>query len=104
MVKLAFTFLVALMVSCTAAHADAPAAAKRIAIAVTKKGFEPDNIKVPAGQPIALVFTRTTEQTCTKKVVVMVDEATKIQRDLPLDQPVEIAVTFPKPGKLSYAC
>jgi hypothetical protein len=28
----------------------------------------------------------------------------KLERDLPLDKPVEVAVTFPKAGKLGYAC
>ena len=28
----------------------------------------------------------------------------KIERELPLDKPVEISMTFPKAGKLSYAC
>jgi plastocyanin len=52
-------------------HADAPkpVAPPRFAIAVTSKGFEPDNISVPAGKPVTLVFTRKTDATCTVKGV-----------------------------------
>ena len=87
-----------------AAVADAPARTSRIDISVTKRGFDPDNITVPAKKPLTLVFTRKTEETCTKSVVVTLDDGKKLVRDLPLDKPVEIAVTFPKAGKLSYAC
>lgn len=89
----------------SSAFADAPTKdASRIEIAVTKRGFDPDSINVPAKKPLTLVFTRKTEQTCTKSIVVNVDDGKKIERELPLDKPVEIAVTFPKAGKLSYAC
>ena len=33
-----------------------------------------------------------------------VDDKTSIERELPLDKPIEIAVTFPKAGTISYAC
>ena len=104
MEKLALWMALA-MVACTPAAADAPKHdASRIEITVTKKGFEPDNIKVPAGKPITLVFTRKTEQTCAKEVVVTLAPDKTIERKLPLDQPVEIVATFPKAGTLGYAC
>ena len=89
-----------------AASADSPApkAASRIDIAVTTSGFNPDNISVPAKKPVTLVFTRKTDSTCAKSVVLTMDDGKKIERDLPLDKPVELAVTFPKAGKLGYAC
>ena len=88
------------------AIADTPAAknASRIEIAVTKSGFEPGEIKVPAKKELTLVFTRKTDQTCTKSVVLTLDDGKKIERELPLDKPVEVAVTFPKAGQLKYAC
>lgn len=87
------------------ALADAPAKRPaRIEISVTKRGFEPETINVPAKQPVTLVFTRKTEQTCAKSVVVTLDDGKKVERDLPLDKPVEISMTFPKAGKLGYAC
>ena len=76
----------------------------RIDVRVTTRGFEPETITVPAKQPLTLVFTRKTDQTCAKTVVLTLDDGKKIERELPLDKPVEIAVTFPKAGKLAYAC
>ncbi len=87
------------------ALADAPAKKPtRIEVSVTKRGFDPDSISVPAKTPVTLVFTRKTEQTCTKSVVITLGDGKKLERELPLDKPVEIAVTFPKAGKLGYAC
>ena len=76
----------------------------RIDVSVTKRGFEPGSISVPAKTPLTLVFTRKTEQTCAKSIVLTLDDGKKIERELPLDKPVEIAVTFPKAGTLGYAC
>jgi plastocyanin domain-containing protein len=87
------------------ASADTPAKnPSRIEIAVTKRGFDPDNISVPAKKPVTLVFTRKTDATCIKDVMLTLDDGKKIERELPLDKPVELAVTFPKAGKLTYAC
>ncbi|MFZ5894703.1 MAG: cupredoxin domain-containing protein [Myxococcota bacterium] len=86
------------------ALADSAKPAARIEIAVTSEGFAPDNIKVPAKKPVTLVFTRKTDVTCAKSVVVSLGEGKQVERELPLNKPVEIAVTFPKSGTLSYAC
>lgn len=87
-----------------AAAAEPAAKPARIAIAVTKRGFDPDTISVPARTPVTLVFTRKTDATCAKSVVLALDDGKKLERALPLDQPVEISVTFPKAGTLGYAC
>lgn len=78
--------------------------AHRIEITVTEKGFEPEQIKVPANKSVTLVFRRTTDKTCAKKVVIKISDTQKIEKDLPLDRSVEIAATFPKAGQLSYTC
>ena len=101
------SFLVALSVCVGgSALADAPSTkdASRIEIAVTKRGFDPAEIKVPAKKAITLVFTRKTDQTCTKTIVLKLDDGKKVERELPLNKPIELAVTFPKAGKLGYAC
>jgi plastocyanin domain-containing protein len=36
--------------------------------------------------------------------VLTLEDGKQVERDLPLDKPVELAVTFPKAGKLGYAC
>ena len=86
------------------ADPPAPKSAPRIEVAVTKRGFNPDSIHVPANKTVVLVFTRKTDETCTKSVVLTLDGGKKLERDLPLGKPVEIAMTFPKAGKLGYAC
>ena len=75
----------------------------RIAISVTDKGFEPENVTVPSGKPVTLVFTRKSDTTCAKEVVIPLD-GQKIAKKLPLNEPVEVAVTFPKAGQVTYAC
>jgi plastocyanin domain-containing protein len=101
-VKLAVPFLLALVAM--PAFADAPAKPQRIEITVTRSGFEPEQIKVPAKTPVTLVFTRKTDRTCAKEVIIKLDATKKIERELPLDKAVEIDVTFPKAGTLGYAC
>ncbi|MCC6995937.1 MAG: cupredoxin domain-containing protein [Deltaproteobacteria bacterium] len=75
-----------------------------IAITVTNKGFEPDHILVEKGVETQLVFTRKTEQTCAKDVVLTIDASNQIRKDLPMNQPVTITATFPVSGELRYAC
>lgn len=94
----------ALLVAGCSKQEAASSSSSKVQISVTEKGFEPDSVQVPAGKPVAIVFTRKTDQTCAKKVVLTMDDGKKIEKDLPLDTPVEIAATFPKAGKLGYAC
>jgi len=75
----------------------------QIQIAVTEQGFEPDPVSVPKGTPVTLVFTRKTDNTCAKEVVLQIADQ-KIEKKLPLNQPVQVAATFPDAGKLTYAC
>jgi plastocyanin domain-containing protein len=85
-------------------NAAAPSPAEnRIAISVTEKGFDPDNVSVAAGKPVTLVFTRKTDSTCAKEVVIPLD-GQKIEKPLPLNEAVAIEVTFPKAGQVTYAC
>ena len=90
-----------------AARADdgkRPPAPRRIAISVTEKGFDPSGIQVHKGEEVTLVFTRKTNRTCAKEVLVHLDDHQTVDRKLPLDTPVEITATFPKAGELEYAC
>lgn len=102
--------IAALVVACSKSEtkptAEQPAPSPtgdRIAISVTDKGFEPDNVSVPSGKPVTLVFTRKSDTTCAKEVVIPLD-GQKIEKKLPLNEPVEVAVTFPKTGQITYAC
>ena len=77
--------------------------ATHIPITVTNAGFQPSPITVQKGVATTLIFTRTSDDTCAKQVVIPVGD-TKITKDLPLNQPVEVAVTFPTAGEVQYAC
>jgi plastocyanin domain-containing protein len=79
-------------------------AGNRVAITVTEDGFQPDDIKVKKGEPMTFVFERKTDKTCAKEVIIHIDEGNEIEKKLPLNEPVEVAVTFPKSGEVVYAC
>ena len=101
------TFLFPLAIGLTGTALAEPTTTKeaaRIDIFITRSGFEPGNIAVQANKPVTLVFTRKTDATCAKRVVLTLDDGKQLERDLPLDKPVELAVTFPRAGKLGYAC
>ena len=93
--------------ACGKSADQAPPAVKadatHVPITVTAKGFEPNTVSVQKGVPTTLIFTRTSDETCAKQVVIDTG-VEKITRDLPLGQPVEIAATFPAAGDLRYAC
>ena len=76
---------------------------EKVEIAITEKGFEPDKVEVKKGQPVELVFTRKTDQTCIKEVVLDTGSS-KIQKPLPLNKAVSIKTKFTKAGDLKYAC
>ena len=79
------------------------AAPVRFDIIVTRAGFEPKNVIVPRGKPVVLRFERRIERTCGTEVVMTVD-GKKIEKDLPLNKPVELAMTFGTAGTVKYSC
>jgi len=70
-------------------------------VAVTEKGFEPDRVKVPAGQQITLRFVRKVAQTCADAVEVQGDP---VRHMLPLNAPIDVKVKAPASGQLAFAC
>jgi multidrug efflux pump subunit AcrA (membrane-fusion protein) len=81
--------------------AAASASPQHFAVRVTAKGFEPDALTLQAGRPARITFTRTTDQTCAKEVVV---PDYGIRKPLPLNQPV-IVEFIPKRGSAAgFAC
>src|SRR5512141_12807 len=63
---------------------------ERVTVEVTQDGFVPKEIPAKAGQAITLVVTRKTDLTCAKQIV-FADLG--VQKDLPLNQAVEVTVT-----------
>ncbi|MFT3914210.1 MAG: cupredoxin domain-containing protein [Anaeromyxobacteraceae bacterium] len=72
-----------------------------VKITVTKNGYEPTTVLAKAGQPLTLVVTRTTDETCATEFF-MPEENLNVP--LPLNQPVTITFTPKQAGKLRYSC
>jgi plastocyanin domain-containing protein len=87
--------------------APAPAASpitvagKRIDVKASGEGFTPNNVAVKKGEATTLVFTRTTNDTCATKVVF---PELKLEKDLPLNQPVPVEVPVDKDRTLAFQC
>ena len=76
-------------------------AGNRIDMEVTGEGFVPANVKVKAGEPVTLVVTRKTDETCATELLI---DGTDINTPLPLNKPVEIAWTPTKAGAVKFGC
>ena len=74
---------------------------QRIAITVTKNGFEPAIVHLKAGRPVRLVVTRKVERTCATDIIV---KEFGIRKPLPLNKPVVVRFTPRTPGAVRYAC
>ena len=73
----------------------------RVAVEVTADGFTPKEIPAKVGQPITLVVTRKTDLTCARQIV-FADMG--IEKDLPMNQAVEVTLTPNRQGELRFAC
>jgi plastocyanin domain-containing protein len=83
------------------AKAAAPTAGRRIDMEVTNDGFQPGNVTLKANEPVTFVVTRKTDSTCATDLLI---DGTDIKKALPLNQPVEIAWTPTKAGKVKFGC
>lgn len=63
--------------------------------------YTPARIEVASGQPVRLRFLRKDPSACAEKVIFADLGAAA---DLPLDQPVELTLTPPKPGEYPFTC
>jgi plastocyanin domain-containing protein len=69
-------------------------------VEINDKGFEPGSLKLKAGAPAKVTFVRKTDETCAKEVVI---RDYKIERKLPLNEPVTVEFT-PRKGEFVFAC
>jgi plastocyanin domain-containing protein len=74
--------------------------ARRVPIEVNKEGYTPDKIPGKPGEKLDLVFTRTFEADCISQVKAPDGKLV----DLPMNKPIEVAVTVPQTGELGFAC
>jgi plastocyanin domain-containing protein len=84
-----------------AVDAPIPADARRIDIAVKDEGFSPSTIDVKKGETVVLRFHRTTKSECLKAIAI---PDLGIKKDLPMNTPVEVAITPQKEGKMTLQC
>lgn len=84
-----------------AESAEGATQAKRVEVDVHGTGYDPDSIQATAGQPLTLVFTRSTEEGC-GDVLAIPDY--DVEKDLPLNQPVEVTITPEDSGEIAFTC
>jgi plastocyanin domain-containing protein len=72
-----------------------------VKVAVDGSGYHPSEAKAPAGKPVRLEFTRTSDEGCGQQLVF---PTLNIKKDLPLNQPVAVDVTMPASGKVAFTC
>jgi len=75
--------------------------AGRYEMTVDGAGFHPSQLTLAVGVPATIVVTRTTDQTCAKEMVI---PSLNLRKALPLNQPVEFAVTPSAKGQINFAC
>ncbi len=73
----------------------------RVAVSVNASGYEPSEVQATAGEPLTLVFTRTTDEGCGNQVAIPSEH---IERDLPVGQPVEVTFTPHEAGRVRFTC
>ena len=106
--------LIAALAGCTSGHPSGQAtlvegggaamASRHIAISAARHGFEPSEVTVRRGETVTLTFTRTSARSCAKEVVLFLSDNRTARRALPLNQPVDITVTFTRAGEIGFAC
>lgn len=85
------------------APSESPSAAtgpRTVPIEANIKGYVPDTIPGKPGEKLKLVFTRTIEGECLAELKTPDGKVV----ELPMNKPVEIDVTVPDTGKLTFAC
>lgn len=98
--SLLLSILVALASACGSPPPASAPGARTVAIDVGRE-YTPAEVTASPGEPLHLVFTRTTDEGCGQQLVF---PELDIRRDLPLDVPVAVDVTAPASGRLGFTC
>jgi plastocyanin domain-containing protein len=73
---------------------------RKIDIEANKDGYTPDKIAGKPGEKLDLVFKRTFEADCISQLKTPDGKLV----DLPMNKPVDVEVTVPEKGELTFAC
>jgi plastocyanin domain-containing protein len=84
-----------------AENAAADTTQRIISVSVGDEGFQPSRVELKRGQDATLRFTRTSDKTCATKVVF---PELKVEKDLPLNEAVDVKVPTNEPRELAFQC
>jgi plastocyanin domain-containing protein len=73
---------------------------RKIPVSATADGYTPDKIPGKPNEKLVLVFTRTVDANCLAQLKTPDGKMV----DLPMNTPVEVAVTVPATGEVGFAC
>jgi hypothetical protein len=73
---------------------------RTISVQATADGYSPAKIAGKPNEKLMLVFTRTVDSSCMAQLKTPSGKVV----DLPLNQPVKVAVTVPASGEVGFAC
>ena len=73
---------------------------RRIDVKASQNGYNPERIAGKPGEKLMLIFTRTVEGECLSQLKTPEGKIV----ELPMNKPVEVAVTVPQQGELTFAC
>jgi plastocyanin domain-containing protein len=94
------SYALALLLFLSACNKDATKSGP-VQVTADGDGFKPSSVQLKKGEPGALVFTRTTDETCATEVVF---PELKIEKKLPKGEPVRIDIPTDKEQKLTFQC
>ncbi len=101
MVALAFALGVGLL-GCKRGGGESPPSGKTIvSVTADDKGFTPSSIDVKQGEPTAIGFTRTSDDTCATQVVF---PELDLKKDLPKDATVYVVVPTESARTFTFTC
>ncbi len=86
----------------TGQHAAMADSVQTVDVTIGPEGFSPQRIRLEAGIPARLVFTRTTESTCATNV--QVPAFGVAPTDIPMNEPTAITFTPDDAGSFTFAC
>jgi plastocyanin domain-containing protein len=79
----------------------AAGAAAELRLTVDGSGYHPAAVNAPAGKPVRLSITRTSDEGCGQQIVF---PSLDIRRDLPLNQVVTVDLIMPDKGSIAFTC